>query len=64
MSEQRQTMIYTGYALRFNEPDSNGNVILASAFDAKDFDKMKESGNIMDYQIDNIGVMIMKTLTK
>lgn len=49
-----------GYALRFNEPDSEGNAILSNSFDAKEFEQMKIAGDIIDYVVDDKGVKVTK----
>jgi hypothetical protein len=33
-----QNVVCSIYALRFNEPDSNGNVILPNSFNVNDFE--------------------------
>ena len=55
-----QNVVCSGYVLRFNEPDSHGNVILPNSFNVKDFEQMKIAGNIIDYEIDDKGVKVIK----
>lgn len=50
----------SGYAIRFNEADANGIIINKNAINIKDFEQMKVSGSIVDYEIDNNGVKIIK----
>ena len=57
-----QNVVYSGYAILFNEPDSDGNVILQNSFNVKDFEQMKIEGNIIDYEIDNKGVKVTKRM--
>ena len=61
--KKEDSTVYIGYAIIFNIPDSQGNVIMPDSFDSKDFQKMKLSGNIIDYEIDEIGVKVTKKLT-
>jgi hypothetical protein len=48
---------YSGYLIRFNESDTMGNVIDKDAISIKDLDRMKSDGIIIDYRIDNKGVI-------
>jgi len=49
-----------GYAIRFNEMDSNGDIIKREAVNPEIFEQLKISGNIIDYEIDENGVKIIK----
>ena len=55
-----QNVFSISYAIRFNEPDSNGNVILPNSFNVKDFEQMRIAGNIIYYEIDDKGVKVIK----
>lgn len=57
-----QNVVCSSYALRFNEPDSHGNVILPNSFNVKDFEQMKIAGKIIDYEIDDNGVKVIKRM--
>lgn len=48
------------YAIRFNEADANGIIINKDAIKIKDFEQMKVAGTIVDYEIDDNGVKIVK----
>ena len=48
------------YAIRFNEADANGIIINKDAINIKDFEQMKLAGTIVDYEIDDNGVKIIK----
>lgn len=48
------------YAIRFNEADTNGIIINKDAINIKDFEQMKVAGTIVDYEIDDNGVKIIK----
>jgi hypothetical protein len=48
------------YAIRFNEADANGIIINKDAININDFEQMKVSGTIVDYEIDDNGVKIIK----
>jgi hypothetical protein len=50
----------SGYAIRFNEADTNGIIINKDAININDFEQMKVSGTIVDYEIDDNGVKIIK----
>ena len=50
----------SGYAIRFNEADTNGIIINKDAINIKDFEQMKVAGTIVDYEIDDNGVKIIK----
>ena len=52
----------TTYAIRFDHPDSRGNIIKKDAVNTWHFDKMKESGDIIDYEIDQLGVKVTKSI--
>ena len=45
---------------KFNEPDSNGNVIKKDAIKVDDLQRMKMCGEIIDYEIDDNGVRVIK----
>lgn len=47
----------SGYVVRFNEPDINGNIIKKEAIN---FQQMKIRGEIIDYEIDENGVRVIK----
>ena len=49
---------YSGYVIIFNQPDSNGIVILKESVNINNFDKMKSVGKIVDYIVDDIGIII------
>src|SRR5690554_4962389 len=49
----------SGYVIRFNEADTNG-IINKDAINIKDFEQMKVAGTIVNYEIDDIGVKIIK----
>jgi len=57
-----QNVIVSGYTIRFDEPDSNNNVIKANSFNPKDFEQMKIAGTILDYEIDDNGVKVVKRM--
>jgi hypothetical protein len=48
------------YVVRFNEPDLKGNVILKEAVNFDNFQQMKIMGEIVDYEIDDNGVKVIK----
>ena len=50
----------SGYVVRFNEPDLNGNIILKEAVNFDNFQQMKIRGEIVDYEIDDNGVKVIK----
>ena len=50
----------SGCAIRFNEADTNGIIINRDAINIKDFEQMKVAGTIVDYEIDDNGVKIIK----
>ena len=50
----------SGYAIRFNEVNANGIIINKDAINIKDFEQMKVTGTIVDYEIDDNGVKIIK----
>ena len=58
--EQKLEQTVTTYAIRFDHPDSRGNIIKKDAVNTWHFDKMKKSGEIIDYKIDDKGVLIKK----
>ena len=49
----------SGYVIRFNEADTNG-IINKDAINIKNFEQMKVAGTIVDYEIDDNGVKIIK----
>ena len=57
-----QNIIVSGYVIKFDEPDCNNNVIKANSFNPKDFEQMKISGKILDYEIDENGVKVVKRM--
>ena len=50
----------SGYVVRFNEPDLKGNVILKEAVNFDNFQQMKIRGEIVDFEIDDNGVKVIK----
>jgi hypothetical protein len=54
----------SGYVIRFDEPDMNGQVFTKNSFNYSQFDKMKERGDIVDYSVDDKGVKIIKRISK
>lgn len=52
--------VVTFWALRFNEVDSEGNMVLKSAVNIDDLEQMKIKGEIVDYEINDIGLKITK----
>ena len=54
--------IVTGYALRFDVPDSNNVIIKKEAVDVSSFEKMKNNKEILYYEVDDIGVKVTKTV--
>jgi hypothetical protein len=50
----------SGYTIRFNEVDTNEIIINKDAININDFEQMKVSGTIVDYEIDDNGVKIIK----
>ena len=63
-TEQEQLRIAdvmcSGYVIRFNEAGTNGIIINKDAINIKDFEQMKVAGIIVDYEIDDNGVKIIK----
>ena len=55
-----QDIVYSGYVMKFNEPDFNGNIIKKEAVNFEQFKQMKIRGDIINYEIDEIGVSIVK----
>lgn len=53
-------VVCSGYVIRFNEPDLNGNIILKESVNADNFEQMKIRGEIVDYEIDEKGVKVTK----
>jgi len=51
-------IILTGYVIRFDEPDINGNIFKKDAIDVDYFEHAKLNGRIIDYRIDEYGVEI------
>lgn len=49
----------SGYVVRFNEPDLNGNIIKKEAINLDNFQQMKIRCEIIDYEIDDNGVKII-----
>jgi hypothetical protein len=54
----------SGYVIRFDEPDMNGQVFTKISFNYSQFDKMKERGDIVDYSVDDKGIKIIKRISK
>jgi hypothetical protein len=54
----------SGYVIRFDEPDMNGQVFTKNSFNYSQFDKMKERGDIVDYSVDDKGIKIIKRNSK
>ena len=54
----------SGYVIRFDEPDMNGQIFTKNSFNYSEFDKMKERGDIVDYSVDDKGVKIIKRISK
>lgn len=48
----------TSYAVVFNVPDGNGNIITPESVNTKDLDDMKSWGKIIDYVVNEIGVKV------
>jgi hypothetical protein len=57
-------VISSGYVIRFDEPDMNGQVFTKNSFDYSQFDKMKERGDIVDYSVDDKGIKLIKRISK
>ena len=64
MKNEQQCAIHdvmcSGYVVRFNEPDLNGNMIKKGAINLDNFQQMKIRGEIIDYKIDENGVKVIK----
>lgn len=48
--------------IRFNEVDVNGIIINKDTINIKDFEQMKVAKIIVDYEIDDVGVKIIKKI--
>ena len=48
----------SGYVIR----DCNNNIIKANSFNPKDFEQMKIAGKILDHEIDENGVKVIKRM--
>lgn len=55
-------ILYSGYVLYFNKPDSSYRVLTRESFNIDSFEQMKNKGQIDDYIIDDIGVQITKKI--
>ena len=53
-------VMYSNYVVKFNEPDLNGNIIKKEAINLENFQQMKIRGEIIDYEIDENGVKVIK----
>lgn len=64
-NKQKRSMsnvTYIGYLVKFNEPDLNGTIIKKEAMQLDSLQQMKTHGDIIDYEIDENGVMITKKI--
>jgi dihydrofolate reductase len=57
---EKEERKYSGYAVRFNEPNLNGIIIKKEAINLDNFQQMKIRGDIIDYTIDENGVKVIK----
>jgi hypothetical protein len=53
---------YTGYLIVFNVVDTNGIIYKKDSIDTKIFDQLKEKNEIIDYKVDDKGVLITKKI--
>ena len=64
-NKQKRSMsnvTYIGFLVKFNEPDLNGTIIKKEAIQLDILQQMKIRGDIIDYEIDENGVMITKKI--
>lgn len=54
--------IVGGYAFRFNEPDLEGKMYTKDSFSSEHFEDLKFRGVIKDYEIDEFGIRIIKSV--
>jgi hypothetical protein len=50
--------------IKFNEPTLDGNIYTKNSFNIEDINALKLNGTILDYEIDDIGIKIVKILNK
>ena len=53
-------LLCEGYGIRFNEVDRNGRMFTKDSINIENFIQMKLCGTIVDYEIDDNGVKIIK----
>jgi hypothetical protein len=54
----------SGYVIRFDTSDMNGQVFTKNSFNYSQFFKMKYRGDIVDYSVYGFGVKIIKKISK
>jgi len=50
----------SGYVYKFNEPTKDGLIYKKESFDMSKFEQLKMRGEILDFEIDEFGVKIIK----
>lgn len=64
-NKQKRSMsnvTYIGYLVKFNEPDLNGTIIKKEAIQLDSLQEMKIRGDIIDYEIDENGLKVIKKI--
>jgi len=56
--ENKKDIIYSGYAIIFNEVNKDGRIYTSGSINEDDFKEMKNNGHIENYNIDHKGVKI------
>lgn len=51
-----------GYVVTFDTPDLNGVIITKESIDLSNFENLKLRGDIVDYEINDTGVLITKAI--
>ena len=49
-----------GYSIKFNEPDTSGDIIEKGSVNLSKIDELKMNGHVLDYEIDENGAKVIK----
>lgn len=59
-NEKKIQLTCSSYVVEFDNPDFYGNIFNKESVDIDHFEQMKISGDIVDYEIDDKGVFVIK----
>lgn len=58
INDFKQNTIYSGYIIKFNEPDKNGRIYTKDSINISHLEELKQTNKIVDYYMDNNGLKL------